>query len=265
VEDEKYRKKGDPLHPERYTLDMLLKIKRTSIPRHWSALYQQNPVAEEGQYFTRQMIRTYKPTDLPKLEALDIYCAGDLAISQRETADYSVFVIAGLDEHDNLWILDVRRDRWDTDDIINEIVDIHKTWKPMRFGIERDKVAIAIASPLNKRIRDDRLYGLIVEDLHIAGRDKRARARLMQGRMKQGKVLLPESALWLEQWINEHMRFDAGVNDDCVDAGAWLAQMLGEVTYRPRTPKHKKKKSWKEKLRQHIGGGSGGPDSHMKA
>lgn len=262
TEDEKYRKKGEPLHPERFTLKMLLKTKRTMIPRHWSALYQQNPVAEEGNYFTKNMIRMYNPAIRPKLQDLDIYCAADLAISQRESADFTVFVVAGLDKDDNLWILDVRRDRWDADEIVNQIFDIHKVWNPLRFGIEREKVAIAIGPGINRRIRDERNYSLRIEDLHIAGRDKRSRARPIQGRMAQGKVLIPENALWTEQWVNEYLRFDSGVNDDCVDAGAWLAQMLVDVVYRGKTSSRKKKKSWKDKLKQHTGSNSG---NHMRA
>jgi predicted phage terminase large subunit-like protein len=262
TKDEKYRKKGEALHPERFSLEQLKITKRTLIPRHWSALYQQNPVAEEGQFFTKNMLRYYKPGGSPPLRNLDIYCAADLAISTKETADYTVFVIAGLDKDDNLWILDVRRDRWDTDGIINQIVDIHQTWKPLRIGIERDKVAIAIGPPLNMRIRKDRLYNLHVEELHIAGRDKRTRARPIQGRMAQGMVLLPESALWLEQWVNEFLRFDSGVNDDCVDAGAWLGQMLADVTFRGMGRGRKKLKSWKDKLSSLSGVGTG---NHMRA
>jgi predicted phage terminase large subunit-like protein len=262
TEDEKYRRKGEALHPQRFSLELLKKTKRTLIPRHWSALYQQNPVAEEGAYFTREMLRVYQTKHRPPLSQLDIYCAADLAISTKETADYTVFVVAGLDKDDNLWILDVRRDRMDTDQIVDTIFDIHKTWKPVRFGIERDKVLQAIGSPINKRIVKEREYSLIIEPLEIGGRDKRTRARPLQGRMKQGKVLVPAEALWLEQWVNEYLRFDSGVNDDCVDAGAWLGQMLTDVTFRLR-PAARKKKSWKQKLKTHIAKASGG--THMRA
>lgn len=251
--DEKYRKQGMTLHAERFDLAAAMRIKRALEPRHWSALYQQNPVAEEGQYFTREMLRVYLTKHRPPLAQLDIYCAGDLAISQRETADWTVFVVAGIDKDDNIWILDVRRDRMDTDEIVNAIFDIHKTWKPLRFGIEKDKVLQAIGSQINKRITKEREYSLIIEPLDVGGRDKRLRARPIQGRMKQGKVLVPAEALWLEQWQNEYLRFDSGVNDDCVDAGAWLGQMLKDVTFRQR-PNAKKKKTWREKLKKHTVG-----------
>lgn len=263
VEDEKYRKKGEALHPERFDLKQLLKIKRTLLPRHWSALYQQNPVAEDGMYFTKQMLRFYRPQDMPRMQDLDIYCAGDLAISTKEHADYTVFVIVGLDKDDNIWVLDVRRNRWDTDGIIDEIVDIYKTWEPLEFGIEREKIAIAIGPMLRKRILKDRLYGLRTVDLHIAGRDKRARARPIQGRFGLGQVKMPEDASWKDHCVNELLRFDKGVYDDFVDAIAWIGQMLKDVVHRGRQSGKKKKKSWKEKLKSYARGT--GPGSHMGA
>lgn len=250
IEDEKYRKKGEPLHPERYSLKSLLKKKRNMIPRDWSALYQQNPVSEEGEYFTKEMWRTYKRGDLPKIDTLNVFAAGDLAISTKETADYTVFLVVGLDVNDNLWVLDARRGRWDADQITDQMLDIQETWKPLRFGVERDKVAIAIGPLLNQKIRKQKSYGLVVEDLQIGGRDKRARARPWQGRMKQGQVLWPEGADWVQDAQNEHMRFDAGVHDDFVDAGAWVGQMLANETYVP--PRKPKEKPWRERLKGYV-------------
>lgn len=254
TEDEKYRHTGEALHPERYDEKALAKIKRTMIPRHWSALYQQEPVAEEGQYFQKGSFRFYKPNQRPVLRDLDIFAAGDLAISTKESADHTVFVVAGIDKDDRLWILDTRRGRWGADEIVDQIVDIQKNWHPRVFGIEREKVAIAIGPAINRRIREERLYELVIEELHIAGRDKMTRARPLQGRMGQGMVLFPEGAIWMGQLQNELLRFPQGISDDYVDALAWLCQMLADVIWRPRSRK-KKKKSWKDKLKKHIAGG----------
>jgi predicted phage terminase large subunit-like protein len=258
TEDEQYRKKGEALHPERFTLNMLLKMKRTMIPQHWAALYQQNPVAEEGNYYSKRMIRYYKPQDMPRMQDLDIYAAGDLAISTKEHADHTVFVVGGLDKADNLWLLDVRRGRWGTDELINEVVDVQRTWKPQRFGIEKEKVTLAIGPPLQRRLVEERMYDCLIEELKIGNRDKRTRARPMQGRMAMGKVLIPEGAIWTDQWVNEHLRFDSGVDDDCVDAGAWLAQMLAEVTFIGRPGQRKKDKSWRDELKKHVQGTTSG-------
>lgn len=265
TQDEKYRKKGEALHPERYNLMSLLKKKRTMIPRDWSALYQQNPVAEEGQYFTKRMIRYYEPKERPQVFELDIYVACDLAISKHEDADYTVMVVAGLDEKDNIWILDVRRGRWSTDEIIAEMVSIYKSWKPIRYGIERDKVAIAVKDPLDRAIRENKLREFQYEELHIAGRDKRLRARPIQARMAQGQVLIPIGASWTDQWVNEHLRFDAGTYDDCVDAHAWLGQMLRTVQWTGGRGRQKPEKSWKARLSGYVKKDPSDDNSHMGA
>ena len=266
--DEKYRKKGDALHPERYSKAALLKKRRTMIPRHWSALYQQNPISEEGSYFSQAMIRYYNPGEPPELADLDIYCAGDLAISKSETADYTVFEIIGLDKDDNVWVLDVRRDRWNTDEITDQIISIHNDWHPVRFGLEKDKIAMAITGELERKCREFKvgneprpITDLYVEDLHIGGRDKRLRARPIQGRMARGKVLVPRGALWVDNWINEHLRFDMGRYDDTVDANAWIGQMIKDEVFRVKDPVRKRKqKSWKDKLKKHVkGSGRGNP------
>lgn len=251
--DEKYRKKGEALHPERYSFKSLLKKKRAMAPRDWSALYQQSPVAEEGSYFTKEMIRMYSPGDLPPAWKLNVFAAGDLAISKREDADYTVFLVVGLDKEDNIWVLDARRDRWDTDEITDEMIDIQRVWKPIRFGVEKEKIAMAIQSDLNRKIREEKMWNLVVEDLHIASRDKRTRARPIQGRAKQGKVLWPRGALWVDDAINELLRFDSGVNDDYVDAAAWIGQMLADETFVDST-RGKKDKSWKDKLKGYVKG-----------
>ncbi len=266
---------GDPGNGEKAILQKLWESARLEVAelpdpaREWQALYQQNPVAEEGHYFTKQMIRYYNPGELPPIWELDIYAAGDLAISEREDADWTVFAIAGLDKHDNIWILDVRRDRWDTDGIVNEILDIYKVWRPIKFGLERDKIAIAIGPVLNRAIRESelpRINEMYVEDLHIQGRDKRLRARPIQGRMAQGKVLVPSGALWTEQWVNEHLRFDSGVTDDCVDADAWIGQMLADERWQGgRGRRIKKERSWKDRVKGYSSDTSKDENAHMRA
>ena len=63
-EDEDYRAEGDALHPERYAVDALEQIRKAIGPRDWSALYQQNPVSDEGDYFARDMIRYFEPEEI---------------------------------------------------------------------------------------------------------------------------------------------------------------------------------------------------------
>ena len=60
--DEKYRKIGEALHPERYPIEQLEAIKTTIGTRDWEALYQQHPAPEGGAIFKSERLRHW---DLP--------------------------------------------------------------------------------------------------------------------------------------------------------------------------------------------------------
>src|SRR5699024_1678824 len=49
--DEKYRKEGEALHPERFPLSRLTKIMRAIGSRAWNALYQGRPTSKTGGVF----------------------------------------------------------------------------------------------------------------------------------------------------------------------------------------------------------------------
>ena len=55
--DEPYRKAGEALHPDRYPVEALQRIKASVNPRDWAALYQQTPTLDEGAYFRRDFFR----------------------------------------------------------------------------------------------------------------------------------------------------------------------------------------------------------------
>lgn len=258
--DEKYRRKGEALHADRYPLLALRKIKRTLAPRDWAALYQQNPQVEEGAYFSKKMIRYYT-SNPPKY--MDIYCAGDLAISKREQADFSVFLVVGVDEHDNIYVLEEYRGRgWGTTEIIDTMVEIHKKWKPRRFGLEQGHISLTMEDSINARIKEEKLYEMFIEPLKPGKADKELRGRAIQGLMSQGRVFWPQGALWVDEFLNELLRFPNGVKDDRVDAAAWIGKMLVRQQYigtgRPKTDRTK---SWKKKLAGYVTGNKPGNDS----
>lgn len=260
--DEKYRKAGEPLHPERYPIGALKKIKKTLAPRDWAALYQQNPQVEEGAYFSKNMIRYYK-SNPPRF--MDIYAAGDLAISKKEHADYTVFLVAGVDEDENIYLLDSYRGRWNANEIIDKMFEIHDKWKPRRFGLEKGHISMTLDAPLQRRIKDAKKFDLHVEELPPGKSDKELRARSIQGMMALGKVYWPEGALWVDDFLNEMLRFPNGVKDDCVDAAAWIGKMLANQAYIGTGRPRKKDKSWRKKLAGYVSGHKSSDNSHMAA
>ena len=247
--DEEFRKTGEALHPERYNLDALQQIQKAVGPRDWVALYQQNPVADEGDYFNRDMIRYYENEDVD-LSKLRYYCAWDLAIGQRDRNDYSVGIVVGVDEYDNMYVVDTVRGKFDGFELVEQILDLYETWRPGIVGIEKGHIEMAIGPFFEKRVRERRLHEAYFKDLKVGRRDKEARARAIQGRMQQGMVYFPKEAVWTGPLVAELLRFPNGTHDDQVDALAWIGLMMTEFAtfYERLAPEP----SWRDRLRHLV-------------
>jgi len=245
--DEPYRRAGEALHPSRYPIELLQNIKRNMTPRQWEALYQQNPVPDEGSYFTRDMIRFYDPDQLPDLATLRVYAAWDLAIGQKERNDYTCGIAAGLSRTDDLYVLDRQHGRFDAMEIVERLLNQQKRFGAQVVGLEKGHIQMTLGPYLNKRIAELRQYGFVVEPLQVGRRDKESRARSIQGRMQQGKVYIPRAAPWAADLERELLRFPSGDHDDQVDALAHLGLMLDSMTTTRAAPEPQKK-SWRDKV-----------------
>jgi predicted phage terminase large subunit-like protein len=244
-EDEEFRKANEALHPERYSVEALRRIERAVGPRDWSALYQQNPVADDGQYFTRTMVQYFDPAEIDN-ETMRYYCAWDLAIGKNDRNDYSVGVVVGINEDDDMFVMDVVRGRFDGFELVERILDLYEQWKPSIIGIEKGHIEMALGPFLEKRVRERGLFEAYFKDLKTGRRDKEARARAIQGRMQQGKVYFPRDAHFTGPLIAELLRFPNGTHDDQVDALAWIGLMMTEFsTYRAPVVHIP---SWRDKL-----------------
>jgi len=67
---------------------------------------------------------------------LHYYAAVDFAISNKERSDYTVIAVVGVDDMNRWYVVDVRRGRWDSKEIIDLMFAMQIKWKPELFTLE---------------------------------------------------------------------------------------------------------------------------------
>lgn len=253
------RVKGEPLHQERYDLGKLARIKKTLPNRFWSALYQQNPVPDDGSFFTRDQFKRGMP---PSRQICNVFITFDFAITEKQHNDFTVGAVGYQDEDDMLHIAEVKRlksgDAFAIVDMIIALIRRHYK-HGMRLGFEHGQIFLALEALLKKRMREEKLF--VPYETLTPVTDKKVRASPLQGRMQQGRVMYAEGAEWFPVVQGEMLRFPNGVHDDTVDAQAWLARLVANYEA-PRRVAQKQTKSWKDKLPSAHYARSG---SHMTA
>jgi predicted phage terminase large subunit-like protein len=222
---------GEALWPEKYPLEKLEKIRSVIGTRDWSALYQQQPAPDEGDYFKRDWFKYY--TERPA--NLRIYGTSDYAVTEAG-GDYTVHLVFGVDPEDNIFLLDLWRDQKTTEHWIEAVIDQMLFHKPMMWAEEQGQIIKGVGPFLAKRMRERKCY--VRREQVISAVDKPTRSRSIQGRTSMGKVYLPQGAPWVADFIAELLLFPAGKHDDQVDAFGLIGRMLDELipATKPKPP-----------------------------
>jgi predicted phage terminase large subunit-like protein len=234
----KYRAHSDDflhiLWPQNYDKQYFVELRQDyinqGIPDVYSQEYLNRPIDETLSYFKRRDFIGLEKED--KAKALRYYITGDLAISQAETADYTVFVVAGVDEDKHIHIKNVIRERLDGREIVDTILALEKQYQPEAIGIEEMQVSKAIGPFLREEMIRSNVFPTLVKLKH-QGKDKISRARSMQARLRAQSVKFEKGQDWYQTFEDECVTFPRGKHDDQVDAFAYLGMLLDIIIEAP--------------------------------
>lgn len=224
------RQIGDILWPEWFNEDMFRSPKRN--PRTWSSLYQQRPAPETGTYFKAEWFKTYEKnprTGLPvnmEIGDLNIYGASDYAVT-KDRENYTVHIVVGVDNKDNIYILDLWRKQESSDVWVEAFCDLVKTWKPLGWAEETGQINKGVGPFLVKRMRERKAY--VMRAQFPSTKSKAQRAQSIIGRMALNGLYCPFAADWFPEFRRELLSFDAGKFDDQVDALSLIGQVLDKM------------------------------------
>jgi predicted phage terminase large subunit-like protein len=196
------------------------------VPDIYSQEFLNYPLDETLAYFKSKDLLELKEDD--KKLPLRYYITADLAISEKETADYSVFVVAGMDENRRIHIKEVIRERLDAKEIIEVIFMLNEIYDPEAIGIEEMQISKAIGPFLREEMMKRNKFPHIFLMNHM-NKDKLFRARSIQGRVRARTVLFDKEADWFPDFEDELTKFPRAKNDDQVDAFAYVGLLLDKL------------------------------------
>jgi len=253
----KYRAHTDDfsqiLWPQRYTRQYFEDKRKEyfdqGIPDVYSMEYLNIPIDESVAYFKRRDFQPEEAED--KQKKLNYYITADLAISESETADYSVFIVGGMDENRILHIKEVIRDRLDGREIVDTILSLENLYKPEAFGIEEMQVSKAIGPFLREEMVSTGIFPNLVKLKH-GGKDKIARARSIQARLRAGGIRFNKAGDWYQDFEEECCTFPRSKHDDQVDSFAYLGMLLDTMIEAP-TKEEVEEEEYLDEYERNIG------------
>lgn len=215
---------GNALWPEQYDIPTLERIRANLGPRDWSALYQQRPAPESGDYFKAEWLHSV-PVRPPRRN-LAVYGASDYAVT-AEGGDYTVHVIVGVDPDGRLYLLDVWRGQSSSDVWVEAFCDLVLKWRPIGWAEETGQIRAGVGPFLNRRMMERQAF--VAKELFPTRGDKAVRAQSIRGRIAMNGLYMEQGAAWRADLVSEMMSFPVGVHDDQVDALGLVGQLLDKM------------------------------------
>lgn len=209
--DERHRKAGEALHPERYPLTQLEAIRKAIGTRDWEALYQQRPVPDGGNIFRAEWLKFWLEKDLPrKFDQMVI--SWDMTFKDNSDTDFVVGQVWGA-KGANRYLLDQVRARMGFTATLDAFVALANKWPHAARKLIEDKAnGPAIIDCLKNHVP-----GIVPVE---PDGSKTARAHAVTALFEAGNVFIPhpQERTWANEYILELTQFPGAAHDDQVDA-----------------------------------------------
>lgn len=218
------------LWEDKFSLEELSKIRSESGSIIFGMQYQNSTELAKGDIFKAEYFQYYDSyyldakTNTAHIRIKDeetgemitkqvkVYIGIDLAISQKNSADYTVIMVIGLDADSNVYVLDYLHERLTFDKQFNKISEYGYKKFPMaeRIGIETVAYQLAMAQELRRSTT------LPIINLKTS-KDKVSRALRRSAIFENGKVFFRKNMSVLEEELLLFSRDGDAEHDDLFD------------------------------------------------
>ena len=221
------REPGEYLWSDSDNYDYSSFLKReheTQSAMNWSALYQQRPAPETGDFFKLEWLKPYEL--MPERKTLRVYVGTDFAIT-RKGGDFTVFVVVGMDPARHLYLLDLYRKQEDPGVWVEDLLSLQRKWNPIAVAVEKGQIAGTVG-PFLERRRQERKIPIFLRPF-ASKHDKSTRAQSIRGFMSLNGLYTNPKAQYYSAFVEELLSFPAGRHDDIVDALGLIGQLFDIV------------------------------------
>ena len=203
---------------EEFLRDMQASFMQKNDPEGYAQEYLSQPIDESRAFFDRTGLRPMDDADWK--EPVSWYCGVDLAVSEKQSADYSAFVVAGYTSRNELLVVEVVKAKIEADLIIEQFFRIRDCYKDIVFFMEKGPISKTLEPLLYKEMSIRNKFFQLSDVYLIA--DKQTKARPLQHRIKAKAVKFDQEAPWYGDLEIELRQFPRGKHDDQIDALALI-------------------------------------------
>jgi predicted phage terminase large subunit-like protein len=212
-----FRKAGEALWPERFPVKALDDIRAAVGGSVWAALYDQMPSAAEGTIFKRRWFRFF--SEQPRFSR--IVQSWDTSFKTGAENDFSACTTWGVAEN-GYYLLWFWKGKAEFPELKRKMQLLAEAWNPSQIFVEDAASGQSLLQEMRVRT------ALPILPVKV-DKDKTARAQAVTPLFEAGRVFLPQSAPWSNEYIDELAAFPNGVHDDAVDS---TTQALNQLRYR---------------------------------
>jgi predicted phage terminase large subunit-like protein len=214
-EDPLERELGETHWPSNtaFTVDMLMAQKKTMGSFAFSALYQGNPVAAEGQIIKDSWINRINLSECPNFDLT--WLSVDCAFSEKEMADETAICVASIShQHPGLvYVREMITGRLGFPDLIAKVKHLYAFYGARVLCIEKAASGQSLIQMLKKEAR------IPIEEMKPL-KSKTIRLQAVAPLMEFARVKFVEGE-WIDSFVKELTTFPFVKHDDRTDAFTW--------------------------------------------
>lgn len=220
------------LWPEQFSIDRLKGIRQNFIDEGDAAGYSQeylnDPHDNSEAYLRKDDFLPMKPEHHDAPKRIRVGC--DFAVSKADSANRTSFTVGGTLVTNDTCIIDQRVGRWDTQEWMDELFLLQQRYDPEVFFVEDGVIWKSVAPALYRemKLRDVWLNCFAI----LPVKDKAARGRNYQKRMRAGAMRFDKEAEWYPAYEDENLRFTGNSEarlDDQFDSTAILIKGIDSL------------------------------------